>query len=181
MALRQALHLISPWLAAGLLSLTFYDGYHWLHTAALNGAIADGSIAAREDDLPPEAVFARAYWQGRAGRSDSALGGYGEAARQGAGPVEQAALYNAGNIYLRQALELLEQGRQELARPLMELAKANYRDALRADPTYWDAKYNLERALRLAPERGDEDGAGPPPVPGERAPTTMRGFTLGYP
>ena len=36
--------------------------------------------------------------------------------------------------------------------PLIELAKQSYRDLLREDPNDWDARYNLERALWLAPE-----------------------------
>ena len=38
------------------------------------------------------------------------------------------------------------------ALPLVELAKQSYRDVLRDNPADWDAKYNLERALWLAPE-----------------------------
>jgi mxaK protein len=34
----------------------------------------------------------------------------------------------------------------------LELAKQRYRDLLRVNPLDWDARYNLERALRLAPE-----------------------------
>ena len=41
--------------------------------------------------------------------------------------------------------------------PLIELAKQSYRDLLRENPGDWDARYNLERALRLAPEVAEED------------------------
>ena len=61
------------------------------------------------------------------------------------------ALFNLGNMYLRQGLA---QGTAE-ALPLVELAKQRYRDLLRATPDDWDARYNLERALRLAPEEQD--------------------------
>ena len=40
--------------------------------------------------------------------------------------------------------------------PLIELAKQSYRDLLREDPGDWDARYNLERALWLAPEVAEE-------------------------
>jgi mxaK protein len=36
--------------------------------------------------------------------------------------------------------------------PLLELAKQSYRNALRRDPSRWDVRYNLDRALWLAPE-----------------------------
>ena len=63
---------------------------------------------------------------------------------------------------------------------LIELAKDTYRAVLRAEPSAWDAKYNLERALRLVPDPDDSDDEDlPPPQQSERALTTMRGFTLG--
>jgi mxaK protein len=49
------------------------------------------------------------------------------------------------------------------------------------DNSDWDAKYNLERALRLAPEAEEEIEAMAAPPGAERAITTMRGFTLGLP
>jgi mxaK protein len=38
---------------------------------------------------------------------------------------------------------------------MLETAKARYRELLRLEPGNWDARYNLERALRLAPEAQD--------------------------
>ena len=44
--------------------------------------------------------------------------------------------------------------------PLIEQAKARYRALLRIAPDDWDARYNLERALRVAPETvADTDAA----------------------
>ncbi|MDO9238621.1 MAG: MxaK protein, partial [Methylicorpusculum sp.] len=36
--------------------------------------------------------------------------------------------------------------------PLAALAKQAYRQALALDSQFWDAKYNLEVAMRIAPE-----------------------------
>ena len=72
----------------------------------------------------------------------------GGAQREG---LREAALYNLGNLHLRQALKV-GAAAPDTAAPLVELAKQSYRDALRADPADWDARYNLERALQLAPE-----------------------------
>ena len=84
------------------------------------------------------------------------------------------ALYNAGNLHLREALKNGE-GEAIRSLPLIELAKQHYRDLLRADPGRWDARYNLERALWLAPEADDAASADDArTTPRERAITTMR-------
>jgi mxaK protein len=48
-------------------------------------------------------------------------------------------------------------------------------------PDLWDAKFNLELALRLAPDPDPDDTGAPQVLTGERAVTTMRAFTLGLP
>jgi mxaK protein len=72
--------------------------------------------------------------------------------------------YNLANLYLRRALQYRENDADDLALPLVELAKENYRDVLREDSQDWFAKYNLELALRIAPETDLE------PVEEERNP-----------
>ncbi|MGV2480657.1 UNVERIFIED_CONTAM: MxaK protein, partial [Salmonella enterica subsp. enterica serovar Weltevreden] len=90
------------------------------------------------------------------------------------GALLQSVLYNLGNLHLREALQF---GPESIGKslPLAELAKSSYRELLRLNPQHWDAKYNLERALRLAPERESaiEEGA-PLPQNSERAVTTMQ-------
>jgi mxaK protein len=83
---------------------------------------------------------------------------------------------------MREGEQIVASGDWVGARPLLELAKETYREALRLDPGQWDARYNLERALRLAPEQEDAPKA-PLPMGGEseRSVTTMRAFTLGLP
>lgn len=106
--------------------------------------------ASETDSTLPEARFARAFVSSRQGNFEAALQGY-KSLSQDAGPLRKAALYNLGNLQLREALKA---GPDEAVRalPLIELAKQSYRELLRDDPSDWDARYNLERALRLAPE-----------------------------
>lgn len=66
-------------------------------------------------------------------------------------PVGRHARFLLGNAYLREALRAEVDPRRQ--RPLAELAKEHYRDRLRATPQHWPTRYNLERALRIAPER----------------------------
>ena len=61
------------------------------------------------------------------------------------------------NLYFREASQLREIGSNDLAMPLLELAKQNYREILRTDSGHWDAKYNLELALILAPDTDPVD------------------------
>jgi len=77
-------------------------------------------------------------------------------------PVGQAARFNLANHYLREGLREDQPGAR--TRPLVELAKQRYRDLLLIDPQHWNARYNLELALRVAPEivAGKEDKR--PPV-----------------
>jgi mxaK protein len=97
------------------------------------------------------------------------------------GVLRQAALYDLGNVYLREALRMRDSGADASALPLFELSKESYRAALMERPDLWDAKFNLELALRAAPDADPDDTGAPPILTGERAVTTMRAFTLGLP
>jgi mxaK protein len=118
---------------------------------------------------------ARAGGRGRAGAHDAAFKAYGGVIRSGElDALGRQALFNLGNMYLRQALA----GGGNDALPLIELAKQRYRDLLRAMPDDWDARYNLERALRLAPE-DQEAVAEEDNVPVERRRVMLRGMDPG--
>lgn len=158
------------------------DGWRWFDAARTNRAIADGSIAGQELARAPQAVFAQANFLAARGDDERALDLYKRLQDEG-GPLARAARYNTGNIHLRRAL-MLKQSPGEAALGALitptELAKQAYRDVLRAEPRDWDARFNLERALRLRPDAEDES-AGGTPESSERAVTTMRNVTLGLP
>jgi mxaK protein len=120
----------------------------------------------------PEARLARAVALSKVDY-DGALAAYKAIIQADRGDLRQIALYDLGNLHLRQALKNgLDDAAQSV--PLTELAKQSYRDALRKDPADWDARYNLERALRIAPEEEDESGADTgPPDPKERQRSTI--------
>jgi mxaK protein len=65
------------------------------------------------------------------------------------------AYFNRGNINLREALKLSSSDGRQI--PLVELAKQDYRSALALDSSMWNARYNLEVALRVVPEDPDSN------------------------
>jgi mxaK protein len=120
----------------------------------VNDAIAHSGTGKIEASLP-EAVFARAAAQSKAGDYEGAVKSYKEVTQSVRIDLRHAALYNLGNLHLRQALKGgADRALESL--PLIELAKQSYRDLLREDPGDWDARYNLERALWIAPEVAEE-------------------------
>lgn len=74
--------------------------------------------------------------------------------------IRTGAQYNLANLYLREALSG-DNAISSHTRPMVELAKQRYRDLLAEMPGHWPARYNLERALRLAPEGTDKAGDEP--------------------
>jgi mxaK protein len=112
--------------------------------------------------LVPEARLAHAVALAKIDY-DGALAAYKAIIQADREDLRRIALYDLGNLHLRQALRAgLSDEAQSL--PLLELAKRSYRDLLRKDPNDWDARYNLERTLRLSPEDDDDtnDDNGPP-------------------
>jgi mxaK protein len=119
----------------------------------VNRSIAQATVGTAASSIP-EARFAQAIALARAGKVDGAIRAYKEQALGKRADLRLAALYNLGNLYLREAnRDATEESTPAL--PLIELAKQSYRDLLRDDPGFWDARYNLERALWLAPEIED--------------------------
>jgi mxaK protein len=118
------------------------------------------------------------------GQSDKALSAYAQLAAQGDEAFSKVAYFNSGNLYLMQAIQLLEQETLmgwDGAGPLLALAKTSYQRALNIDPSWSEAKYNFELALRLSPanhgrkgpheyeredQQEDERPSGWPSIPG---------------
>ncbi|RBO53822.1 hypothetical protein DSD19_06800 [Rhodovulum sp. BSW8] len=95
-----------------------------------------------------QAIHARVLflsWRGRIAEAE-ALG----PALAAAGPgLRSGAFLSIGNARLRTAFELIETNRVDDAIPEVTLAKQAYRAALAAWPGNYDAKVNLDLAMRL--------------------------------
>lgn len=119
------------------------------------------ALAQRESALPAwgkraNLEFANAYSLQQQGDLEAALTSYTKITEPTSAAQRSAIKFNLANLYLRQAVDFQASGAIELAIPLIELAKENYRELLRVDSEQWDAKYNLERALILLPEPDDQ-------------------------
>ena len=93
--------------------------------------------------------FARAQFLLRRDRFEEAQA-LVDAIGAGSEPTVRAALYyNLANARLRAAFSFIEQSKIDEATANVRLAKDGYRKALSIEPGYWDAKYNLDVAMRL--------------------------------
>lgn len=144
-----------------------------------NAAITSARVSSFDADVP-EARFARALALARAGQSDAAVKAYKALIEGKRRDLSQAALYNLGNLYMHDALM---DGTSEAFRslPLIELAKQRYRDVLRNQPADWDARYNLSRALQLAPEIEQQVEEKEEPPEKEQSVSTLQGVRIDLP
>lgn len=172
---RRSMHLLFGVLALGCAGFAAWQGVRLGQARALDAQIAQvlaghAPPRANEDPLrdtePPPVRLARALMLAKAGDHAQAASLYDALAASSpdlSDPIARAALFDAAGMSLREGS--VDGGAVELRSLTMVAdAKNRYRTLLRATPDDWDARYNLERALRLAPEL--QDG----PVAGQSAP-----------
>jgi mxaK protein len=159
-------HAVFCAVAAALGLVTVVEVARLDHARTVNAAIASSQAASNANATPatpiPDERLASAVAMAKVDY-DGALAAYKAIIQGRREDLRRIALYDLGNLHLRHALQVgLEDEAQSL--PLVELAKQSYRDLLRRDPNDWDARYNLERTLRLAPEDDDDtdEDTGPP-------------------
>ncbi len=143
-----------------------------LQARHINAAIAGASVVALDSSVP-EALVARAIALDKVGDYDGSLLAYKAVTQGKRSDLRRLALYNLGNLHMRMALRNVRAPSEQLL-PLLELAKQSYRDLLRETPQDWDARYNLERALYLAPESAEDVADEEPPAPKEHTISTVR-------
>lgn len=98
---------------------------------------------------PSEVVLARINELLRRDRLDEAQTLLSSSEARIAPGVRALALYNIANERTRQAAEFVRKGDIDKATALVNLAKSEYRLALRLDPESWDTRYNLDVAMRI--------------------------------
>jgi mxaK protein len=146
---------------------------------ALESWLAGRPLAEPAANPDPALILAQAaFYQGH-GDKDQALERLQWVAERAGPGLKTIAFYNAGNLHLRLALAAAEAGRADPAMAEAELAKEAYRRALTLQPEFWDAKYNLEVAMRLLPEMDRIDGGEEQPE--DRQPKKLWGSLPGFP
>lgn len=93
------------------------------------------------------------------------------------------ALYNIANYRVRRATSLISKGDFDGATALVNVAKGEYRLALRQMPEKWDFKHNLDVAMRMVrdlPQSESEPEEVPPDAP-TRVWTDLPGVPKGLP
>ncbi len=150
--------LIARWLLLAVIVVSalvlLNSSYRLWNEKQVNAYLLEpGKVEIVPDD--PRARFAHAGVLSRQEEGDAALealtGVLGEADLS----LQSLAYFNRGNINLREALKLSSSDGRQI--PLVELAKQDYRSALALDSTMWNARYNLEVALRVVPEDPDNN------------------------
>ncbi|CAB3759614.1 hypothetical protein [Paraburkholderia solisilvae] len=158
---RRTVHRGFAILALGCVAWAAFQGWRLADALRTNATIARVSASADAARNPAHTGqsarirLARAAALSKAGADNEATKLYNELISNASrDDISRAAQFNLANLYLREAIaagthDAIKSG------PLIELAKARYRDLLRADPGDWGARYNLERALWLQPETAD--------------------------
>jgi mxaK protein len=169
-------------LAAALYTVAICALVQLSRIRAWNTLMASPAVMSAPSSAPPEVRLAQARALAARGDFWAALTLYRQVAAGANGALRQAATYDEGNLLLREGVALNAAGDEARAQPLLQLAKESYRQVLREHPGDWDAKYNLELALRWAPESDDEESLGsPPPINVKRSNIVRRAMPLGLP
>lgn len=151
--------------------------------AAMEQMRAGRDIAVDAATAPPALLEARAAFLLKRGRIEEAQPLLDQAATRADAATQVRMLYNMANARMRVAISAIEKGDFDKAIPFVSLAKSEYRSALRLDSGDWDAKYNLDIAMRLVrdlPQGVGEDEQKPLETP-DKLWTDLPGVPKGLP
>jgi mxaK protein len=151
--------------------------------AAIGKLRAGKDIAVDAVSASPALLEARAHFLLTRDRIEEAQPLLDQASRRADDGTQARMLYNMANARVRAAIAAIEKGSFDKAIPLVALAKSEYRAVLRLEPDNWDAKYNLDVAMRLVrdlPQAASEDEAEPKETPAKLW-TDLPGVPKGLP
>ncbi|MBA2125308.1 hypothetical protein DLM45_03600 [Hyphomicrobium methylovorum] len=142
------------WLLAILAAAaTLLVGADFLRTKNANTniqALLDGKdVEIQPARAESEEVLARINELLRRDRLDEAQTLYSSSETRISIDVRALALFNIANERTRQATEFVRKGDIDRGTALVNVAKSEYRMALKLKPDDWDARYNLDVAMRI--------------------------------
>lgn len=120
------------------------------------------AIAVAAGDYPSEVIFAKALELNRQGDFQQALRLYLQIEPLVDAGFRGDVKYNMGTVYLQQAAKLWNaKGVWEYGQinTLLDLAEQAFKEVLAVEPGHWQARYNLEFALRIRPPAKEEEKA----------------------
>ncbi|MGH8558949.1 MAG: MxaK protein [Methylococcales bacterium] len=120
----------------------------------INLAISNPEKTVIEDDSPVQIIFAKARHLSRNGQPQEALQLYNGIEHRVTQEELEKVKYNMGHIYLTEAARYWnKQGVWAYSQVLTwsALAQKAFHDVLVINPSNWDARFNLEFALRISP------------------------------
>lgn len=135
-----------------LLTAIGYDGIRLVHERRFNDALAAANKVFVDGPDGAHLKFAKASELQKQGDFKAAVKAYAAIEAPPRSRLQLDIQFNLANLFFREAIRLRDDDADDLAMPLLELAKQNYKEVLRVDSGQWDAKYNLELALILSPE-----------------------------
>ena len=149
----------APFIAvlASLLLLVGYDAIRLAKDQRFNDDLNADDVVWADDPRDERRQFANAYQLQQQLEFKKAVKAYASIGARPGSRLQLDVKYNLANLYFREASQLDESGDDDLAMPLIELAKQNYKEILRIDENHLDAKYNLELALIVAPDNDPAD------------------------
>ncbi len=157
-------HPLFCWLMLLLIAgLTAWQTQQFVIMQAQNDLIeAPEEIIVTDALQPDQVIFAKAYALNSQNQRQQALQLFNRIKNSGNPTLRNRVLYNMGSIYLQQAHQLWqEKGVWELDQinTLLDLSEQSLKNVLRADPEFWQARYNLEYVLRIRPPGKEQEEA----------------------
>lgn len=151
--------------------------------SAIKRLIDRKDIAIDTRHAQPEEILARVNELIRRDRLDEAQAVLGAADTRLPAATRSAILYNLANARTRAAVELVRKGDIDGATARVNLAKSEYRLALKLVPDDWNARFNIDVAMRIVRDLPVGDGTlddDKPAVP-KRLWTDLPGIPKGLP
>ncbi|MGR9114807.1 MAG: tetratricopeptide repeat protein [Gammaproteobacteria bacterium] len=157
-------HPIGSWLLLLILSLLAARELDKIYSRWTFNTLIENpeTITQPNDELPPEVLFAKARYLNQQGDYQQALRLYLLIEKAGDQDFQNKVQYNMGVIYLQQATKLWKaKGVWEYSQinTLLDLAEQYLREVLMTKPEHWQARYNLEFALRIRPPAKEQEKA----------------------